>query len=176
MTRIAIDMDEVIVDTLSAQLAWLAKHDNTQAPSRDALRGRPFYALATEAAHQALEERMTAGDFFGDLPPMPGALEVFGRLAAKHEVFIASAAMDYPKSCAPKIDWLHRHLPSFDHQRLVLCGDKRIVHADFLIDDSPRHFAAFTGTGLLFSAPHNALEARYERLDDWHAVAKKFGV
>ena len=175
MERIAIDMDDVIVDTLQHQLGWFAKHHGEHF-TRAMLEGKPFYALASKAAREGIEAAMQEGTFFGEPEPMPQALEVFARLYAKHDVYIATAAMDYPRSCAPKIAWLARHLPFFDLQKLALCGDKRIIHADYLIDDSARHFAHFCGKGLLFSSPHNRGESRYERVADWPAVARRFSV
>ena len=175
MQRIAIDMDEVIVDTLQHQLNWFAEHHNEHF-TKAMLDGKPFHALASAAARAGIERAMQQGDFFGEPEPLPQAVEVFERLQAKHDVYIATAAMDYPNSCGPKIAWLARYLPFFDLQKLAMCGDKRIIHADCLIDDSARHFAHFTGRGLLFSSPHNSQESRYERLADWPAVADRFGV
>jgi len=43
-----------------------------------------------------------------------------------------------------------------------------------LIDDSPRHFARFSGQGYLYTAPHNLNENRYPRLNDWAAVRRQF--
>ena len=43
-----------------------------------------------------------------------------------------------------------------------------------LIDDRARHFAHFRGQGLLFSAPHNMAESRYERVNSWCEVREVF--
>jgi 5'(3')-deoxyribonucleotidase len=53
------------------------------------------------------------------------------------------------------------------------CGDKGIVDADYMIDDEPRHFRSFRGTGILFSAPHNLEETAYERVSSWHEIRQK---
>ena len=56
----------------------------------------------------------------------------------------------------------------------MFCGDKGIIDADYLIDDRARHFAHFRGHGLLFSAPHNASESGYERVNSWQEVRNVF--
>jgi hypothetical protein len=45
-----------------------------------------------------------------------------------------------------------------------------IVDADYLIDDRSRHFARFRGTGILFTAPHNARERAPLRANNWDEV------
>ena len=95
-------------------------------------------------------------------------------LAARHEVIIASAAMDVPCSFDPKYRWLQRHFPFIPPSHILFCGDKAVVDADYLIDDRARHFARFKGRGLLFSAPHNAAEHRYPRVSSWAEVREFF--
>ncbi|MFP5393812.1 MAG: 5' nucleotidase, NT5C type, partial [Gammaproteobacteria bacterium] len=56
----------------------------------------------------------------------------------------------------------------------VFCGDKSIIHADYLVDDSPHHFERFAGQGVLFAAPHNEAETRYPRVRTWAEVARFF--
>ena len=53
----------------------------------------------------------------------------------------------------------------------MFCGDKSILNADYLIDDNAYNFDGFRGEGLLFDAPHNALEMRYRRVRGWQEVA-----
>ena len=45
-----------------------------------------------------------------------------------------------------------------------------IVNADVLVDDRSRHFKGFRGTGILFTAPHNANEAAELRANNWNDV------
>jgi len=56
----------------------------------------------------------------------------------------------------------------------VFCGDKSILRADYLIDDSYRHFERFHGTGILFSAPHNARVKGFRRVSSWREVEEFF--
>ena len=62
----------------------------------------------------------------------------------------------FPNPSARSIRWLERHFPFLPPTRFVFCGDKSILHADYLIDDMPRHFQRFAGQGVLFTAAHNA--------------------
>lgn len=51
---------------------------------------------------------------------------------------------------------------------------RTIIDVDYLIDDRARHFERFKGHPLLFSAPHNAAESRYPRVDSWNDVREVF--
>jgi len=52
----------------------------------------------------------------------------------------------------------------------VFCGNKEVIDADYLIDDRSRYFARFRGTGILFTAPHNARESAHLRVNNWNEV------
>jgi 5'(3')-deoxyribonucleotidase len=152
--RIAIDMDEVMADTLGAQLAWFRDRFGYRW-TREECAGKRLEDLAAPehvaAHHAALHE----GSFFGALPVMPGAVEVIGRLAARHEVYVVSAAVQFPGSMLPKVRWLERHFPFIPLPQVVFAGEKSIVDADVLVDDNADRFPRFRGRAILFDAPHN---------------------
>ena len=113
-------------------------------------------------------------DFFDDLAVMPDSQRVLERLSHRYEIFIATAAMEFPNSFGPKFRWLERHFPFLSPTRFVFCGDKSILHADYLIDDMPRHFERFTGKGVLFTAAHNAKVVTPLRVNNWLEVERLF--
>jgi 5'(3')-deoxyribonucleotidase len=55
---------------------------------------------------------------------------------------------------------------------VVFCGDKSIIHADYLIDDHVKHFAKFSGQGILFTSPHNVNVEWTPRVNNWQEVAE----
>lgn len=173
MSRIAIDMDEVLVDTLSKQLRWLAEQRGVVL-DRTQFHGQHLREVAGAEHYAALREAMHQPDFFLDLPVMPGALRSMSLLFARHQVFIATAAMEFPPSFNSKFSWLQTHFPYLPAERIVFCGDKSIVQADYLIDDHARHFTHFRGQGLLFAAAHNRDVAGYPVMQDWEGVLRYF--
>lgn len=82
--------------------------------------------------------------------------------------------MDHPNSFAAKYSWLKERFPFIPDKRIVFCGDKSIIRADFMIDDSEQNLAAFTGKGFIFSAPHNLLNERFPRVNTWFDIADRF--
>jgi 5'-nucleotidase len=100
--------------------------------------------------------------------------EVLAKLIKQYEIFIATAAMEFPNSFGPKYRWLRRHFPFIPPTNFVFCGDKSILHADYLIDDSYRHFERFSGKAILFSAPHNARVTGFRRVSSWREVEDFF--
>ncbi|WP_175908255.1 5' nucleotidase, NT5C type [Burkholderia seminalis] len=173
MIRIAVDMDEVIADAFSAQLAWYqATHHYTL--SRMACIGKPLSALVSPAHAEMMKALLVDGRFFETLPVMPGAERALRALSARFELFVTTAAMEYPNSCEYKFRWLRRHLPFIEPSNIVFCGDKSIVRADYLVDDNVRHFRRFSGQGLLFDAPHNAGVDWQPRITDWDAALRYF--
>lgn len=167
--RLAIDMDEVLADACSAQRAWLRQSFGYTWTDTE-LRGKHFKDLLSADDYSALEDMLHQGDFFATLAVMPGAQEAVSALCETCEVFITTAAMEYPASCAPKFAWLREHFPCISPLNIVFCGDKSILAADVMIDDNLRHFRRFQGQGVLFTALHNALETWSPRADNWQDV------
>jgi 5'-nucleotidase len=171
--RIALDMDEVLVDTFAQQLAWF-RSEYGYVLTKEDLAGRRL-ADVVDAEHcRVHEEVLQRGDFFEDLPVMPGSQRVVCELAEDFEIFVATAAMDYPASLAPKYRWLSRHFPFVPASHYVFCGDKSVLAADFLVDDNAYNFDRFGGEGILYSAPHNAGARGYTRVDGWEDVRRLF--
>ena len=74
---------------------------------------------------------------------MLGSKEILPLLIPSYEVFITTAAMEYPTSFAAKYEWIKEHFPFFPDSHIVFCGDKSIIAADFLVDDNVHHFGRF---------------------------------
>jgi 5'(3')-deoxyribonucleotidase len=171
--RIAIDMDEVLADTVTKRLAMYLTEFGEELPL-EKLHGFKIYEAVPEAHQAGVRAQLTLAGFFRDIPLMAGAQFVLQELLEKYEVFITTAAMEYPNSFAEKYDWIKEHLPFFPDSHIVFCGDKSVINADYLIDDTPHHFTRFVGQGILFTASHNVHETRYPRVDNWSDVRKRF--
>ena len=164
--RIAIDMDEVLADTITAQLDWFRERHGYRL-TKEALAGRRLEA-AVDAGHFAEHDAMLhEGSFFGGLPVMPGSQSAVAEIARRHDIFVASAATDYPRSCSHKYDWVLRNFPMIPPKHIVFCGDKGVLAVDVLIDDNCNQLRSFSGRGLLYSAPHNLGVEGWTRLHNW---------
>jgi 5'(3')-deoxyribonucleotidase len=171
--RIAIDMDEVIADTLQKFLSVCNTELGLKFTKSD-LTGRNLWEVIGKENFPALRGLVSEHDFFADLDVMPDSQEVIRGLMERYEVFISSAAMEVPTSFTAKFDWLKRHFPFIPASHIVFCGDKSILNADYLIDDNSRHFERFSGEGILYTAPHNSRIEGYRRVDNWKAVEEIF--
>jgi 5'(3')-deoxyribonucleotidase len=100
-----------------------------------------------------------------------GSQEVILALSKKYEIFIATAAMEFPTSFVHKYEWLKTHFSFIPWTHFVFCGDKSILQADYLIDDHVRNFKRFTGQGILFTSPHNVHDEWTPRVNNWQEVA-----
>lgn len=168
--RIAVDMDEVLADSIARFQEWYGRDFQLEL-TLETLHGKnPADAVAPE--HQAaLRAYPNAPGFFRDLPVIQDSQRVLQELAQRHDIFIATAAMEFPHSFLDKYQWLQRHFAFIPWANYVFCGDKSIINADYLIDDNAYNFDNFRGEGLLFHAPHNARETRYRRVHSWQEVA-----
>ena len=83
---------------------------------------------------------------------MEGSQTVVESLHERHEIFVTSGAMDHPNSFPAKYVWLKKHFPFIPDKNIVFCRDKRIIRADFMIDDSVPNLKAFLGQGIVFTA------------------------
>jgi 5'-nucleotidase len=173
LLRICVDMDEVMADTLSEHL----RRYNavfTESIAVDDLDGKGLWDVVAHDRQDQLRSILEAEDFFADLPIFPDAQAVLRDLASRFEVYIATSAMSVPTSFNAKYHWLQRHFPFLPPTHYVFCGDKGILRADYLIDDTPKNLLRFEGTGILFSAPHNHGVTGFTRVSSWAEVAAYF--
>lgn len=173
MKRIAVDMDEVLADALG-KLIQLYNAEYAENLTVQDMWGNWMVNVLPPSRQDRLMAYLQEPSFFEDLDVMPDSQRVLERLSGSYEIFIATAAMEFPNSFGPKFRWLERHFPFLSPTRFVFCGDKSILHADYLIDDMPRHFQRFVGQGILFTAAHNARVAAKIRVNNWLEVEELF--
>jgi 5'(3')-deoxyribonucleotidase len=166
-------MDEVIADAVTEHLFRYNRDHGEQLTKAD-LEGRWLWDIVSSDRHAILEAYLRSEDFFAVLDVMPEAQRVIAHLQDRYDIFIASAAMEVPTSFTAKYEWLGKHFPFIPPSRIVFCGDKGILDADFLIDDNPRQLRRFRGEGILYSAPHNVAITEFRRVADWLHVERMF--
>jgi 5'-nucleotidase len=171
--RIAIDMDETICDTITRHIDWY-NSEFKQNLKKDDLMGKKIYTQVPAEHLARVRSYPDNAEFFMDLAPLDGAIDVIKELNEKFDIYIATAAMEHPTSFSAKYDWLVKHLTFLSPMNFIFCGDKGIVNADYLIDDSSRHFKHFSGQGVLFTAPHNINEVADVRLNNWNEIKDYF--
>lgn len=170
--KIAIDMDEVLADTLGAIIDGVNERANLGF-TVESLNGQKLKHVIPE--HDGLvTEILREPGFFRHLKVMPNAQEVVEKLNEHYDVYIATAAMDVPTSFHDKYEWLLEHFPFLDPQHFVFCGRKNIINADYLIDDNPRQLAIFEGESIMYTAVHNMNHHEYKRVNGWKDVEALF--
>lgn len=170
--KIAIDMDEVLADTLGAIIDGVNERANLGI-TVESLNGQKLKHVIPE--HDGLvTEILREPGFFRHLKVMPNAQEVVEKLNEHYDVYIATAAMDVPTSFHDKYEWLLEHFPFLDPQHFVFCGRKNIINADYLIDDNPRQLTIFEGESIMYTAVHNMNHHDYKRVNGWKDVEALF--
>ncbi|RRB07920.1 5'(3')-deoxyribonucleotidase [Larkinella rosea] len=169
--RIAIDMDDVLADTVGKFIDIYRRDFDTEALPT-VFREKSFHELLEKDVYKKLADYVHEPSFFTDIAVMPGAQEVTRELSEKYDLFVTSAAMEFRNSLSEKYDWLDEHFPHIHWKNRVFCGDKSIIRADVMIDDMPYNLVSFQGKGLLFDAPHNRENSLFQRVHSWEDVAK----
>jgi 5'(3')-deoxyribonucleotidase len=168
--RIAVDMDGVMADVVEQFFRYDEK-DFGRRKTLEEANGRP----EPEVFPKMREYVFTKG-FFRTAPVMEGSKEVLFELNNKYEIFIVSAATEFPQSLSEKQAWLGEHFPFIQWQQIVFCGLKTIIDADIMIDDHFKNLDHFRNTTILFTQPHNLLQdvGRHKRVNSWKDIAGLF--
>jgi 5'-nucleotidase len=167
--RILIDMDHVMADITSQYIKWYKDATGTEIERGD-LSGKPEDLAFTQP--QLIREFLHTPGFFRNTAVMPGSQEVIEKLNEVFELFIVSAAMEFPQSLIEKYEWLGEHFPFIHWQQIILCGSKKPISGDFMIDDHFKNLRNFNGEKLLFTATHNINThiAGYTRVNSWAEI------
>ncbi|TVY03098.1 5' nucleotidase, NT5C type [Cohnella terricola] len=172
MKRIAIDMDEVMADTVATHLEWYNRDYQDNLHLTD-LHGKTLLQLRPQRTRE-IESYYGKENFFRELKVIEHSQEVIRELSHFYEIYITTAAMEVPASFKAKYEWLLEHFSFLDQMNFVFCGNKSIIHADYLIDDNVKQLDRFRGKGILYTAPHNILETGYVRVNNWPEVREFF--
>jgi len=171
--RIFIDMDDVIADAAERFLEWYERDFGIRHTHAD-IHGTKLHLLVPEDRRMIVKQYPHQKGFFKDLPVMTHSQEMIEELNKRFDVYIASAAMEFPYSLQDKSEWLDRYFPFIPWKRRILCGDKSVLKGDVLIDDHDFNLSTFEGRAILFTAHHNVHEVKYERMNGWRDAEKLF--
>lgn len=170
MKRIAIDMDDVLADTTVKIIQTINSLVDKNYSYEKLMSDRPTRDRFLKD-YLANNSFLWQPGFFVDVPVKAKAVEIVEKLSEKYEIFIVSAATEFPESLKEKLIWMKKHFPFISWTHIVFCGHKYMIQADYLIDDHEKNLKTFQGTPLLFTAPHNLHIQEYQRIDSWDAVA-----
>ncbi len=166
--RIAVDMDGVMADVTAQFLKW-QQMETGVFKTLDEIDG-----LEDGIAFPNYREWVNTEGFFRTMPLMIDSKRVMEVLNQRYEIFIVSAATEFPISLTEKQAWLGEHFPFISWRQMCFCGSKTIIKADIMIDDHFKNLNYFDGKTLLFTAPHNtkADVGRHERVNSWLEIEK----
>ena len=165
-------MDEVIADPMGEMIDWYKKEYDGQV---DKSKMVGSWLSGFPAEHQPIIfQRLRSPGFFRHLPVMADSVEVLNELNKKYEVFIVSAAMEFPNSLKDKYDWMMEHFPFITWKQIALTGSKDLVFGDYMIDDHVKNLKGFKGKPYLFTSQHNLTVTGYDRINNWKEAAEIF--
>lgn len=167
MQRLALDMDGVLADVYEQFFRYDEKEFGRRKNAAE------VNGVEERSSFPNMMQYVFSKGFFRTAPLMPGSVEVVKELNQQYDLFIVSAAMEFPQSLSEKLEWLNEHFPFIKWQQVVFCGSKTIVDADIMIDDHFKNLDNFKGSTILFTQPHNihTNAGRHKRADNWTDVA-----
>lgn len=167
-------MDEVIADYFGEQVSryqsWSGLEVDISATEGKRLRE------CVPPEHRDFVSRLprTPG-FFASLKVIEGSRDALEALSRHGRIYIVSAATEYPNSLCEKFEWLAANFPFLDWRQIVLCGDKSIIRAEYMIDDNIHQLRRFEGEKILFDSPHNRrVPDNVHRVRTWTEVLSFF--
>ena len=166
--RLLVDMDGVLADVYAHFIAYEFREKGVR-KTKEEVNGLP------EREAFDTETYVRSAGFFRTLPVIENAQEVLKELNTQYQVYIVSSAMEFPNSLREKYDWMEEHFPYIHWKQIILCGDKKAVQGDIMIDDHFKNLDHFEGTTYLFSQPHNWLspEGNHQRVFSWEELREK---
>ncbi|RDY57752.1 5' nucleotidase, NT5C type [Flagellimonas nanhaiensis] len=169
---IFVDMDEVIADAYNAHIE-IYNSEYEAKLSAEECHGKEVWQCVPKEHKESIMGHAHRVGFFQSLKVISQSQQILSELCKAHEVYIASAAMEFPNSLKEKSDWLDEFFPFIPWQNRILCGNKFILKGDVLIDDRSRNLTSFEGRSIMFTSPHNVNTTDFERANSWEEIAEK---
>lgn len=167
MQRVAVDMDGVLADVYEQFFRFDQRDFGKRRPLEEVI------GVEERKAFPYINQYVHEKGFFRTAPVVKNSFEILKQLNEEYDLFIVSAAMEFPQSLPEKLEWLNEHFSFLKWQQLVFCGSKTIVDADIMIDDHFKNLDLFPNSTILYTQPHNQLKdaGRHKRADSWNDIA-----
>jgi 5'(3')-deoxyribonucleotidase len=169
--RIAfIDVDGVVADLATAWLDAYNKDYGDNLCPDDLTEWNLVNKVVPECGEKIMDY-LHDPNLYNNAKQIPGALDGVSYIRSLgYRVVFATASVN--GSAGRKYKWLvdNKFLESeLHHKDYVEIQDKSLLigNENILIDDGVHNVKAFTGLGILFSAPHNKLEEWNPKLREW---------
>ncbi|MFT3680666.1 MAG: 5'(3')-deoxyribonucleotidase [Ferruginibacter sp.] len=168
MKRLIVDMDGVLADVYSQFLDFEEKEFGFRQPLENLLGKPESEVFKNERIY------VNSAGFFRNAPVMEGSIAAMEALNKSYELFIVSAAMEFPRSLPEKYEWLNEHFPFLTWKQIVFCGSKTVIQGDIMIDDHYKNLDYFKGKTILFTQPHNYSQPDngHTRVSSWQEIIK----
>ena len=155
---IALDCDGVLADFMSAVLALVNKHGKSYTLDDVKTFNMWSHFDLTPIQREFVRSVMGSRGFFESLEPYPGANDAVAKLQLHARVIcVTSPWHDSPTFAYERRCWLKRHF-DINSKDVVVCKDKTLVAADFLLDDCPDNvhpLGVYRGEAWLLDRPWN---------------------
>lgn len=172
MKRLIVDMDDVMADATGQFIDYYEKEFGVRV-ERSVLNGKGE-GEGFPDNHSIIAQFPYRPDFFRTMAVNENCQKVVAELNKKYDLFIVSAAMEFPQCLSEKLEWLNEHFPFLTWKQFVFCGSKTVVHGDYMIDDLIHNLERFNGEKFIFTAPHNSHLNHFSRLNNWKEVGDRF--
>ena len=107
---IFVDMDDVIADTYGKHIE-MYNEEYKQCLSLAHFESGEVWQNVPEMHQDSIRRHARTDGFFRNLEPIKNSIAIMKELCEKHEVYIASAATQFPNSLREKSDWLDQYFP-----------------------------------------------------------------
>lgn len=144
--KIFVDMDSTLNDFTKGYVDYYNRmFDKNISIERDDLKqyeiSKAIHALTDDDAIETRQQIFSEPGFWFDIPAQENAVDTMKKLQVMgHELYILTAPWKQSINCyTEKIQWIEKHLPWFDLDKVIYCRDKYLIHGDVIIDDNPSY-------------------------------------
>lgn len=149
---IALDIDDVVADLLPE---WLRRynHDFDDNLAPEDITEWDLTKFIKKECGSRIFEYLDDANLYDNVLPVDGAISSISKLKSlPHTRVIFVTARDVADA---KFSWLKTWGLAESRNDYVVCQDKGLILADYLVDDKPENIMRFSGFGILFSSNHN---------------------
>lgn len=150
MKKIGIDLDCTLNNLLDV---WLERYNKDYNDNVSIIPEWSLLGYVKPECGEKIYNYLHEPGFFQTLDIQQNAYEVVKWMDKNFDTYIVTAYT--ADTCYDKEQWVKKHLPFFDTNKIIFCNNKGLLNLDYLIDDGSHNVKAFKQKSIIFDYPHN---------------------